>query len=128
MFCAVVAWLLFLLMPFCCREVSGKTKCAQAIGVLDCPSDPKKAADVEVYLMDDDGFLNPDDTMGWTTSNEKGEFTVQGCGYDLWSLPEPYLKILHFCGSSSEKVLKTPAKYIFRPHTIDYGIISLEGN
>lgn len=32
-----------------------KTKCAIVRGKFECPSDPLKAADVQVYLMDFDG-------------------------------------------------------------------------
>ncbi|VDP18550.1 unnamed protein product [Soboliphyme baturini] len=84
------------------RLTYAKVKCVSAEGMIICPKDPDKVADVEVYLMDADGFLNSDDTMGWTISNENGDFRVDGCGDDFWSVPDPYLKIKPSRGSKEQ--------------------------
>uniref|UniRef100_A0A5S6R283 Transthyretin-like protein 52 n=1 Tax=Trichuris muris TaxID=70415 RepID=A0A5S6R283_TRIMR len=103
-----------------------RTRCVKAIGKLICQSNQTAAADVEIRLMDDDGFLNPDDQMGWTTSNEDGSFAVEGCGYDLFSDPDPYLKIWHACGGEPYRHFKTPIQMIFQPQTSNFGDIVLD--
>ncbi|CDW57538.1 DUF290 domain containing protein [Trichuris trichiura] len=119
--------ILSILFAVVVQDALARTRCVKATGKLICRSNKTAATDVEVRLMDDDGFMNPDDQMGWTTSNEDGSFTVEGCGYDLFSDPDPYLKIWHACGGSYRH-LKTPIQMIFQPHLNDFGNILLDDN
>ncbi|KAL1244333.1 Transthyretin-like protein [Trichinella spiralis] len=104
----------------------GRTRCVKAIGKLICKANATHAVDVEIELFDDDGFLNPDDQMGWTTSNDDGTFHVEGCGYDFLSDPDPYLKIWHACGGGSHRYYRTPIQMIFQPEVNDFGEIVLD--
>uniref|UniRef100_A0A915KUN7 Uncharacterized protein n=1 Tax=Romanomermis culicivorax TaxID=13658 RepID=A0A915KUN7_ROMCU len=99
------------------------TKCAIATGTLNCSSNSSYHSDAEVFLMDDDGVGNYDDRMGWATSDEKGNFEVQGCGYDFLSDPDPYVKIFTFCNAPRGKFIKTRVVQKFSPEKIEYVLI-----
>jgi len=102
------------------------TNCFSAIGKLKCERDPYRAADAEVYLMDDDGALNNDDQMGKAISDENGSFKVEGCGYDFTTDPDPYLKIINICNGDTVITTRVTLPHKFQPEIIDVVTIKLD--
>jgi len=121
---SIFSWIILLI--FVSNVAEAGTRCFSVKGKLVCQRNSTRHADTEIYLMDDDGPLNPDDTMGWTTTDLDGTFKIEGCGYDFLSDPDPYLKILNTC--NSDKVIKTRVDlpYKFAPEIIDAGEIHLD--
>jgi len=65
--------------------------------------------------------------MSIAFSDEDGKFQISGCGRDLIGPPDPFLKILHFCGNEAGKYTNTG--YItrfFPPEVVDLGDINLQ--
>uniref|UniRef100_A0A914WEG8 Uncharacterized protein n=1 Tax=Plectus sambesii TaxID=2011161 RepID=A0A914WEG8_9BILA len=116
-------------------EVEAKTMCMRAVGKLVCDSDPTKAANIEMDLMDFDGLpLEVDDHMGKTWSSVNGSFEVSGCGHDVgpWNTPDPYIRIKHFCPPSSNPSSTVQRKTeifmwpTFLPKIVQVGTIYLD--
>lgn len=63
--------------------------------------------------------------MGFNTTDENGKFNIEGCAYDLWSDPDPYLKIWSYCGTDDGKRIDTPVNQTFIPEVTDFGTIPL---
>uniref|UniRef100_A0A915KLW7 Uncharacterized protein n=1 Tax=Romanomermis culicivorax TaxID=13658 RepID=A0A915KLW7_ROMCU len=101
------------------------TKCVVAVGKAHCETNATLASDLEVFLMDRDKFT-PDDQIGWTTTDENGNFRVEGCGSDFLTHIDPYVKIFSYCNDPQGKFIKTHVERIFAPQILNFGEILLD--
>ncbi|KAI1697154.1 transthyretin-like family domain-containing protein [Ditylenchus destructor] len=102
--------------------------CITVKGSLICHQDPTKQQNVEIGLWEDDPIW--DDSEGFTTSDENGEFVVQGCPYDsnflgVTNLPEPYVYFRHSCGGT-ENVTRIEITDL-KAHIQNVGVVPLDG-
>ncbi|KAL3123425.1 hypothetical protein niasHT_004597 [Heterodera trifolii] len=128
--------LFFLLFTFFV-SANGTSKCVWVRGALQCHRDPSKHQNVEVRVIDRDGWgplkmLDPDDMMGVSFTEQDGTFQLDGCGNDMNflpgvpNLPDPFVRILHFCNSEEGETIELPEFRIFVPDTYDLGILVLD--
>uniref|UniRef100_A0A914WFY7 Uncharacterized protein n=2 Tax=Plectus sambesii TaxID=2011161 RepID=A0A914WFY7_9BILA len=124
-----------LLMVSVSLEVEAKTMCVRGVGKLMCKSDPMKAANLEIDMKDYDGLpLDSDDHMGTTWTSLNGSFEVSGCGHDVgpWNMPDPYIRIKHFCppsdnpSSTVQRKIKIFMGRTFLPKIVQIGTIYLD--
>lgn len=138
LFSSYVAALTALVILFQVHPVEGMQACVWVTGRLVCHQDPAKAAFAEVRVYDADGlfwpipsFLDPDDFMESTHSEHNGSFKVSGCGEDPnWFLipnrPDPYLRIIHYCGSVDGLILELEEFDTYTPNWHHAGVIELD--
>ena len=111
--------------------------CVWVVGQVKCEKDETKSTNVEIRALDRDSvwpfsFVDPDDLMGVTFSNEEGRFQLDGCADDQnWlpgvdNIPEPYIKIRHYCNSERGETIELPEFTTFAPNTYDLGTIILD--
>ncbi|KAL3982314.1 Transthyretin-like family protein [Acanthocheilonema viteae] len=112
-------------------------KCVWVHGHVRCHHDPSKNFNVEVRVYDRDGLsiaqlFDWDDLMGVTFTNEDGSFQLDGCGEDIdWipgipNDPEPYLKIFHYCNSTTGEFKTLLPFKTFMPETYEIDTINLD--
>lgn len=127
----------FLILALFCTAVAGTHKCVWVRGALQCHRDPTKQLNVEVRVYDRDGFsifkaFDPDDLMGVTFTEPDGTFQLDGCGDDfnwlpgLQNLPDPYIRIHHYCNGEHGETIELPEFNTFVPETYDLGILVLD--
>ncbi|KAF8374339.1 ttr-53 [Pristionchus pacificus] len=111
--------------------------CVWIVGKVQCEKDHTKSTNVEIRVLDRDSvfpfsFIDPDDLMGVTFSNEEGRFSLDGCADDFdWlpgvpNVPEPYIKIRHYCNKEQGETIELPEFNVFTPNTYDLGTIILD--
>uniref|UniRef100_A0A914I7Q3 Uncharacterized protein n=1 Tax=Globodera rostochiensis TaxID=31243 RepID=A0A914I7Q3_GLORO len=127
----------FLLIFCCVATVTATSKCVWVRGALQCHRDPSKHQNVEVRVIDRDGWgplkvLDPDDMMGVTFTEPDGTFQLDGCGNDMNFIPgipnypDPFVRIVHYCNSEKGETIELPEFRIFVPDTYDVGILVLD--
>uniref|UniRef100_A0A915JD19 Uncharacterized protein n=1 Tax=Romanomermis culicivorax TaxID=13658 RepID=A0A915JD19_ROMCU len=99
-------------------------RCVWGRGRLICKKDIFLHCRVPVELVDHDPLK--DDLMGTNITSYDGHFLIYGCGADLISPPDPYIRVKTKCNSKVEKILKSKVIRTFAPNVADFGDIFLD--
>ncbi|KAI6190802.1 Transthyretin-like family-containing protein [Aphelenchoides bicaudatus] len=125
---------IFLFVSFF-TEISANARCTKVVGRVHCQTDWDRHFNVNIWLMDRDPLpWETDDYMAQATSDEDGNFKIEGCAEDLgsWNSPDPYLVIEHRCPEPGHTVSIPRRRKIvllepvYTPETIYIGSIRLD--
>jgi len=100
----------------------------KAKGKFFCPSDPKKAQNIRVRIVDKD--IGNDDKIAETKTDSNGNFVLSGSGTDWFGKIDPQLNVYHNCLALTSVCerrhrFKIPKKYV-NGAVFDLGVFNLE--